>query len=375
MPGFELYDHHESDAVQEVFSEGGILFAHGFDSLRKRYHVREFEDLLSQYFGSPYTNAVSSGTAAIKCALKALGVSAGDEVITQSFNFIATVEAIADCGAVPIIADVNNNLHICPDSVASLITSKTAAIIPVHMLGMCGDVSKILEIAHSHNIPVLEDNCESVGASYKGKYLGTIGDIGVFSFDHGKMIATGEGGCVLTRQVEHHKYVSSYSDHGHALLDGVPRGSDNAIMPGFNYRMTELQAAVGKVQLSKLTFMLNQNKLRYETIYSRLSRSFSIRLSQPESVPTYDTLMFQPGSSERIENCINILKKRGLGTKNIPDSMKWHCSYYWNHVLDNTNLSRSYNTQAALSKYVAIPILLKKDVKFYDQLATELAAC
>ncbi|BAZ91335.1 DegT/DnrJ/EryC1/StrS family protein [Raphidiopsis curvata NIES-932] len=374
MPGFELYDHYESNAVQEVFSEGGILFAHGFDSLRKRYHVREFENLLSQYFGSPYTNAVSCGTAAIKCALKALGVSAGDEVITQSFNFIATVEAIVDCGAVPIIADVNDNLHICPDSVASLITNKTAAVIPVHMLGMCGDVSKILEVARSHNIPVLEDNCESVGASYKGKYLGTIGDIGVFSFDHGKMIATGEGGCVLTRQVEHHKYVSSYSDHGHALLDGVPRGSDNAIMPGFNYRMTELQAAVGKVQLAKLTYMLNENKLRYEALYARLSQSFSIRLSHPESVPTYDTLMFQPGSSEQLENCINILKKRGLGTKNIPDSMKWHCSYYWNHVLDNTNLSRSYKTQAALSKYVAIPILLKKDVEFYDQLATELAA-
>ncbi|PNK05099.1 aminotransferase [Cylindrospermopsis raciborskii S07] len=374
MPGFELYDHYESDAVKEVFSEGGILFAHGFDSLRKRYHVREFENLISQYFGSPYTNAVSSGTAAIKCALKALGVSAGDEVITQSFNFIATVEAIVDCGAVPIIADVNDNLHICPDSVASLITNKTAAVIPVHMLGMCGDVSKILEVARSHNIPVLEDNCESVGASYKGKYLGTIGDIGVFSFDHGKMIATGEGGCVLTRQVEHHKYVSSYSDHGHALLDGVPRGSDNAIMPGFNYRMTELQAAVGKVQLAKLTYMLNENKLRYEALYARLSQSFSIRLSHPESVPTYDTLMFQPGSSEQLENCINILKKRDLGTKNIPDSMKWHCSYYWNHVLDNTNLSRSYKTQAALSKYVAIPILLKKDVEFYDQLATELAA-
>lgn len=372
MPGFEVYDNQEYQAVQEVFLEGGILFAHGFDSLRKRYHVRDFEAVLSKYFGVDHVNVLSSGTAAIKCGLKALGIKPGDEVITQAFNFIATVEAILDCGAMPVIADVNQDLHICPDSVVSLITDKTRAIIPVHMLGMCGDLCQITEIAHRNHIPVLEDNCEAVGASYRGQCLGTIGDIGIFSFDHGKMIATGEGGCVLTNNSIYHQYISSYSDHGHALLGDVPRGSDSAVMPGFNYRMTELQAAIGKVQLTKLNYMLHQNKIRYEKLYSQISKFFTVRLPEPNSVPTYDTFMFQPGSAKQVEKCISLLKDKGIGTKNIPDSMQWHCSYFWNHALDTKNIANSYKAYTTLSSYVAIPILLRKDVDFYEQLALEL---
>ena len=112
MPGFELIGKQEELAVQKVFEEGGILFAHGFDALRKKYHVREFEFEVSKYFNSKYCMAVSSGTAGLKCALKAVGIENGDEVITQAFNFVATVEAIIDCGAKPIICGVDNNLHL-----------------------------------------------------------------------------------------------------------------------------------------------------------------------------------------------------------------------------------------------------------------------
>ena len=112
MPGFELIGKDEANAVAEIFNEGGILFAHGFDSLRKKYHVREFESKCSEYFKVDYSCAVSSGTAGLKCALKAVGVQQGDEVITQSFNFIATIEAIVDCGAKPIICDIDENLHL-----------------------------------------------------------------------------------------------------------------------------------------------------------------------------------------------------------------------------------------------------------------------
>ena len=103
MPGFEWIDNRELEAVKEVFDEGGVLFAHGWDSSRKRYHVRELEEQTSKYFGTSHSNAVSSGTAAIKVALKALGVTKGSKVLTQAFNFIATIEAIIDCGAVPIM--------------------------------------------------------------------------------------------------------------------------------------------------------------------------------------------------------------------------------------------------------------------------------
>ena len=112
MPGFELIGKEEQLAVQKVFEEGGILFAHGFDSLRKKYHVREFEIEISNYFNSSHNVAVASGTAGLKCALKAAGINSGDEVITQAFNFVGTVEAIIDCGAKPIICSVDENLHL-----------------------------------------------------------------------------------------------------------------------------------------------------------------------------------------------------------------------------------------------------------------------
>jgi 8-amino-3,8-dideoxy-alpha-D-manno-octulosonate transaminase len=194
----------------------------------------------------------------------------------------------------------------------------------------------------------------------------------VFSFDHGKMIATGEGGCVLTNNSSYYQYISSYSDHGHALLEHVARGSDAAIMPGFNYRMTELQAAIGKVQLTKLNYMLHQNRIRYEKLYSQISKFFTVRSPSSDSVPSYDTFMFKLNSSQQITKCIDLLKKKGIGTKNIPDSMRWHCSYFWNHALESKNIDNSYKTYTTLSSYVAIPILLRKDVNFYEQLALEL---
>lgn len=129
MPGFELIDDQEKLAVSAVFDEGGVLFAHGFDSIRSNYHVREFEVSCARYFSSRYALALSSGTAAIKCGLKALGVGPGDEVITQGFNFIATVEAIVDCGAVPVICSVDKNLHFDIDSCLEKITASTKAII------------------------------------------------------------------------------------------------------------------------------------------------------------------------------------------------------------------------------------------------------
>ena len=125
MPGFELIDNKEKKALSNVFDEGGVLFAHGFDALRKKYHVREFEENLSKYFESEHSLCVSSGTAAIKCTLAAYGIKEGDEVITQSFNFIATLEAIHDIGATPVVIGIDDSLNMCPDLLEKNITNKT----------------------------------------------------------------------------------------------------------------------------------------------------------------------------------------------------------------------------------------------------------
>ena len=146
MPGFELIDKKEFKAVKKIFDDGGILFAHGFDKLRKNYHVREFEEQFKKYIGSRYSLAVTSGTAAIKIALKSLGVKPGDEVITQSFNFIATIEAIVDIGAKPVIINIDKSLNIDPYELQKKITKKTKAVIPVHMLGYPCNMDEIIKI-------------------------------------------------------------------------------------------------------------------------------------------------------------------------------------------------------------------------------------
>ena len=205
MPGFELIDHLERESVSSIFDEGGVLFAHGFDSIRKSYRVRHFEEQCASYFNSNYTLALSSGTAALKCALKAVGVKPGDEVITQSFNFVATVEAIVDCGATPVICSVNHDLHLDVMDCVSKITSSTSAIVVVNMLGFPGPLLELKQklLALGISIPVIEDACESVGAFVGSHHSGTCSDIGVFSFDYGKNLTCGEGGLVLTDSKEY----------------------------------------------------------------------------------------------------------------------------------------------------------------------------
>ena len=147
MPGYELINNKERIAINKLFKEeGGILFAHGFEKLRKKFHVREFEKQCAKYYVAKKCLAVSSGTAAIKIALKALGVKAGDEVITQAFNFIATVEAILDIGAKPVIVNVDKTLNMDPVELEKSITKKTKVVIPVHMLGFSCEMQKIINI-------------------------------------------------------------------------------------------------------------------------------------------------------------------------------------------------------------------------------------
>ena len=274
MPGFEIINNKEKKAINKLFSEGGVLFAHGFDKLRKNFYVRNLEKNCSKYFKTKYALAVSSGTAAIKIALKALDVKPGDEVLTQSFNFIATVEAIKDVGAKAIIVNVDKNLNISIDDLKKKITKKTKVLIPVHMLGESGEFKKIIQICKKKKIKIIEDNCESVGAKYKNKYLGTIGDIGVFSFDHGKIITTGEGGLITTNNIKYYNFCRAYHDHGHKNLKNVSRGNDKFMTVGFNYRMTEMQAVVGIEQLKKLNFILKENKKRYLSFINIIKKNF-----------------------------------------------------------------------------------------------------
>src|SRR4030042_1155613 len=256
MGGAELIGKEEQEAVSEVIGRG-VLFRYGFNEKRKNIFVtQEFESEFCRYAGCKYALGVSSGTAALRVSLAALGVAPGDEIITQSFTFVATVESIIEAGAVPVLTEVDKSLNMDPKDLEAKITAKTKAIMPVHMLGVRARLDEILAIARRHKIPILEDSCQACGSSYKGKKTGTLGAVGTYSYDYGKTLTTGEGGMIVTDDKRLYDLARYYHDHGHEHNPEVPRGEDSHSITGFNFRMNEIQRAIGKVQMARLEQVL-----------------------------------------------------------------------------------------------------------------------
>jgi len=381
MPGFELVGEEERKAVNELFDDGGVLFAHGFDSIRNnRYHVREFEEQFAKCLGVKYALAVSSGTAALKIALIALGVKPGDEVITQAFTFIATAEAIIDIGAKPIFINIDETLNMDPSELEDAITDKTAAIIPVHMLGVAAEQDEIHAIARKHGIPILDDACESLGAEWDGEKLGIQADISTWSFDAGKTIIAGEGGMVTTDNKELFLLAREYHDHGHMNNSSFPRGKDTHRIHGFNYRMTEIQAVIAKVQLGKLDFIVQSNRRNYSIIESELIKikNLVLRKVPNKCTPLCDTLIIQFDNKFKANKFVKELSKNGFGTKNVPDAIEWHFATYWTHILEfvqlniheiNKLLKKSTDI---IERSVALPIMVKTPEKVSQEMAKKL---
>ncbi|MDD5154762.1 MAG: DegT/DnrJ/EryC1/StrS family aminotransferase, partial [Desulfovibrionales bacterium] len=253
MPGYEVFGKEERRQIMDVLKTG-VLFRYEFSNERKGiYKVKEFEEAFARYCGVAHAQAVSSGTAALKVAMAAIGIGAGDEVITQGFTFVATWEAILAIGAIPVFAEIDETLNMDPADVEKKITPRTRAIIPVHMLGAQARIEEIVAIARRHNLKVIEDTAQAAGGRINGKHVGAFGDMGTFSFDPVKTITTGEGGMVITNDADLYRKACEYHDHGH---DHVPnpggRGGEGRSFIGLNYRMMELQGAIGLAQLAKL---------------------------------------------------------------------------------------------------------------------------
>ena len=220
MPGFELIDNEEFLEIKEIFDKSRILFRHSFDPLRNGiYKVRDFEQAFAKRMGVDYALAVTSGTAALRVALAALNIGPWDEVITQSFTFVATVEAIIESGATPIVTEIDDTLNMDPGDLKKKITPRTRAIIVVHMLGTPSRMDRILPISREAGIPVIEDTAWGCGGDLNGQPLCTIGEIGTFSFDFAKTMTTGEGGMVVTRDQVIYENAAAYHDHGHENKD------------------------------------------------------------------------------------------------------------------------------------------------------------
>ena len=380
MPGFELVGQEEQDAVNEIFEKSnGVVFAHGFDALRNNiFRVRDLEKEVANKVNSKYAQAVSSGSTALKVALKALGVKSGDEVITQSFTFVATVEAILEMGAIPVIVDIDKTLNMCPKSFENAITDKTKVVIPVHMLGVTAQMNKIVDIAKKNNILILEDSAQGLGGKFDGKYLGTIGDMGTYSFDGGKTVICGEGGLVVTNDESKYITARAYHDHGHEYSTTKGRGVEDALCSGFNYRMSELQAAFGLAQFKKLDCILEsqkQNQIKLKNAI--LDIGFEFRTIPDEEGDIGDSIVFYLDSKEQAQNFSKKMSEVGLGTKNLPDAIKWHFAKHWQHMFreyDFYNDGKNHweKSDDILSRSIALPVMVKMTDEQIEMIATKL---
>lgn len=260
MPGFELFGPEERKEVEDVL-QTGILMRYGFDGPRKGiWKAKELETEICRSLKCSHAQLVSSGTAALTAAFAALGIGAGDEVIMPVFTFVASVESILSVGAVPVMVDVDETLTLDPEAVRRAITPRTKCVMPVHMCGAMADLDPLLRICAEHDLILLEDACQSFGATYKGKALGTIGHAGTFSFDFVKIVTCAEGGAVVTNSEEVYRKLDNFADHGHDH-NGVDRGADLHPFIGYNFRISELHAAVGLAQVRKLgQFLAIQRK-------------------------------------------------------------------------------------------------------------------
>ena len=230
--------------------------------------IKNFEESLTKYCNAKYAVAVSSGTAALHLAYLAAGLSHGDEVITTPNTFVATTNMLLAVGAKPIFCDIRlDNYNIDESKIEKLITSKTKAIVPVHFAGHPCDMDKILSIAKKHNLLVIEDACHALGASYKNKVIGGIGDMSVFSFHPVKSITTGEGGAILTNNPEFHKKLVHLRTHG---ITKDSNGFNVMTALGYNYRITDIQTALGSSQLKKLDKFVKERQKVFDTYKKEL---------------------------------------------------------------------------------------------------------
>jgi 8-amino-3,8-dideoxy-alpha-D-manno-octulosonate transaminase len=245
---------------------------YGFDGPRKGiWKAKELEQAICDTFGCGYAQLTSSGTAALTTAMAALGIGAGDEVILPAFTFVASFEAVLSVGATPVLVDVDESLTLSPDAVRKAITPKSKCIMPVHMCGSMADMDALQAICKEHKLLLLEDACQSIGGTYKGKFLGAIGDAGTFSFDFVKTITCAEGGAVLTNREDVYIKSDGYTDHGHDHK-GVDRGADLHPFIGYNYRISELHAAVGLAQVRKLHKFLEIQRRNHEQLKNMLAQ-------------------------------------------------------------------------------------------------------
>ncbi len=335
MPGFELFGAAERKEVNDVL-ENGVLMRYGFDGMRNgHWKAKELEQELQKRLNVKHAQLTSSGTSALNVALAVLGVGAGDEVIMPTFTFVASFESILNAGAIPVLVEIDDTLTLDPKAVEAAITPKTKVIMPVHMCGSMADLDALKAICDQHNIYLLEDACQAYAGTYKGKALGTIGNVGCFSFDFVKTITCGEGGALVMNDTIMAMHADQYTDHGHDHI-GNDRGAETHPYIGYNYRISELNAAVGLAQVRRTKEFIDIQKKNKKILKDALDTisKVSFRRIPDEEGDSATFLSFFMPTAELSQRVVEAFKTYGIDSYWNYFDNNWHYVRKWEHFKD-----------------------------------------
>ena len=326
----------EIAAVTEVL-QGKTLFR--YDAPLESSRVHAFEEAVEARLGVSRAIAVSSGTAALRVALAALGVGCGDEVIVPSFTFIATINAVVIAGAVPVFAEIDDTLTLDPADVAAKITSRTAAIMPVHLENVAADMEPLL--AAAGDVPIIEDSAQAIGVTYRGRSVGTFGAFGCFSLQAAKNITSGEGGLAITNDDDLGLRAARYQDQGGQFITqhGRSRGGELGVpFVGENLRMTEVAGAIAGVQFSRLDAITSAMRANANAILKAVGDVDGLtarRRPDPEGSVGSSVTWFAP-SAEIAKQFVKALRKEGIPSAQMYDGLP---TYATQAILDKRTAS------------------------------------
>jgi perosamine synthetase len=332
-------------------------------------YIDMFENKFSEFIGTEYGLTVSNGTTALHLALSAIGIGEGDEVIVPDLTFISPVNAVLYCNAKPVLCDIDKS-NWCMDAgkIEGLITPRTRAIIVVHLYGNSADMDQIMDIAKRHKLYVVEDTAESLGTTYKGKRLGSIGDIGCFSFYGNKTMTTGEGGFCTTNSKELHDRMSMLRDHG---MTSQRRYWHEFI--GYNYRMTNLQAALGYAQLERIDYFIKRKQEIGKIYRERLKNRATLHPEGNDYKGTYWLYSILLENKEDRDGLMDFLYSNGVDTRrffhpvdSMPPYRKYGVDDYpvsWNIAGRGINLPSSVKLKNDEVNYVCGKIIEFLDSK------------
>ncbi len=355
MAGTELFGQEERKEVMDVL-ETGVLFRYNHDKERNGvFKAKIFEQEFSDFLGAKHTHFCASGTAADSLSLACCGIGYGDEVIVPPYGFIAPIEAVLLAGAIPVFAEIDETLCLSPEGIEKVISPRTKAVLLIQVFGSMAKMDELLAVCNKHNLVLIEDAAPALGGSYKGKMLGNFGKMAAFSFDYYKIITAGEGGAIVTNDEELYEKAHKYSDHGHDH-QGEARGAEQHPILGYNFRGSELGAAVVLAQLRKLPYMIEKQKKNQHLLKQVLLEFPEIkhRLVPDESGDSATFLSFFLPDNEKAVRTFEEFQKEGLSAS------------YW--YRNNFHYHRQWGHLKEMKSIFNLPVMKIKDAPDYGKL-------